>query len=314
MVGGLIRTYYRTSSKSFAELSEHGTNAETITCVKIKVVCFDGNESALSSSPHLPPLVSRGLLDTSTQATGHQLKCYQAFAPAPVAVRPPQFFPHIVTSSDSDAAGFSFRTSQVSATPPALSLALCPLPARSALFARRPCVLHAARVFCTPPVCSARRPCVLHGTCALCMLPAVCALCMLPAVCMSPRPLLGASHCCVPIPADGSQISVTSPTWSPGVCPLHTDPGERTSLLPFLHVAPALCTAPSLPGLGDVAARPPSGRRTAVYLYDITVDTAIAQQICTDINDHFSVSDSSRRPPPPVRPPARARLNHVDIN
>ncbi|KAJ7195897.1 hypothetical protein GGX14DRAFT_403632 [Mycena pura] len=241
-------------SKSFAELSERGTNAETITCVKIKVVCFDGNESALSSSPHLPPLVPRGLPDASTQATGYRLKCYQAFAPAPVAVRPPQFLLHIVTSSDSDAAGSPFRTcvltsSQVLATPPAPSLALCLLPARSALFARRPYVLHAARVFCTPP------------------------------------------------------ISVTSPTWSPGMCPLQTVPGSCTSLLPFLHVAPALCTAPSV-------CTAPRFNPSAAYLYDITVNTASAQQTCTDINDHFSVSDSpSRRPPPPVCLRLQAAIN-----
>ncbi|KAJ7215442.1 hypothetical protein GGX14DRAFT_608345 [Mycena pura] len=280
-------------------LSEHGTNAETITCVKIKVVCFDGNESALSSFPHLPPLVPRGLPDASTQPTGYQLKCYQAFAPAPVAVRPPQFFPHIVTSSDSDAAGSPFRTSQVSATPPAPSLALCSLPARSAPFARCPCVLHAALVFCTPPVCSARRPCVLHGACALCMLPAVCTSACSP-MCAC-RPAL-----C---------ISVTLPTWSPGVCPLHTVPGRRTSFLPLLDVAPAPCTAPSVCTVSVTSPRGPPAfwpphvpsKRCprAAYLYDITINTASKSAPTSMTTSVFRTPRAGARPPP-VRPPARA--------
>ncbi|KAJ7198951.1 hypothetical protein GGX14DRAFT_401579 [Mycena pura] len=86
--------------KSLAELSERGSNAETITCVNTKVVCFDWNKSALSSSPSSPLLVSRGLPDASTQATRYRLKRYKASAPAPAVVRSSlraQFFPHIVT-------------------------------------------------------------------------------------------------------------------------------------------------------------------------------------------------------------------------
>ncbi|KAJ7202359.1 hypothetical protein GGX14DRAFT_399525 [Mycena pura] len=63
-----------------------------------------------------------------------------------------------------------------------------------------------------------------------------------------------------------------------------------------------------LRALADLRIKAPlSMSDNMAYLYNITVNMASAQQSCTDIDDHFSVSDSpSRRPPPPVRPPARA--------